>query len=55
MLYAPLAGGHLSFGFALQAANQLRQHNGILDSTPSYIVQAIGCVYFATTDQRPDG
>ena len=24
MLYAPLAGGHLSFGFALQAANQLR-------------------------------
>ena len=55
MLYALLAGGHLSFGFALQAANQLRQHNGILDSTPSYIVQAIGCVYFATTDQRPGG
>ena len=25
MMYAPLAGGHLSFGFALQAANQLHQ------------------------------
>ena len=24
MLYALLAGGHLSFGFALQAANQLQ-------------------------------
>ena len=28
MLYALLAGGHLSFGFALQAANQLRLVDG---------------------------